>query len=101
MRDALAGRASVVRSQPYYLDVTPHGADKGTAVAALLRLVGARPEDLVVLGDMENDLPMFRRASVSIAMGNASDAVKAAAHRVTLANDADGFAHAVRHIILP
>ncbi|MGH7089335.1 MAG: Cof-type HAD-IIB family hydrolase [Stellaceae bacterium] len=100
-RAALAGHASVVRSQNYYLDVTPMGTDKGTAVAALLRRTGTNPEELIVLGDMENDLPMFRDAAFSIAMGNANAEVKDAAGAVTRSNDEDGFAHAVQHLILP
>ena len=50
---------------------------------------------------MENDVPMFRQAGFSIAMGNASDAVKGAASASTLANDEDGFAAAVERLILP
>jgi len=96
-----AGRATVVRSQHYYLDVTPHGTDKGTAVAALCRRLGVPLDRLVTLGDMENDVPMFRAAGFSIAMGNASDAVKQAARAVTLTNEADGFADAVERLILP
>lgn len=100
-RERLSGRATVVRSQLYYLDVTPHGTNKGTAVAGLCRRLGVPPERLVTLGDMENDVPMFRAAGFSIAMGNASDAVKQAARAVTLTNDQDGFADAVERLILP
>jgi hydroxymethylpyrimidine pyrophosphatase-like HAD family hydrolase len=52
-------------------------------------------------GDKETNRPMFRRTAFSIATGNASAAVKAAAHAVALANDEDGFAHAVHTIIVP
>jgi hypothetical protein len=100
-RARLSNRATVVRSQLYYLDITPHGTNKGTAVAALCRRLGVAPERLVTLGDMENDVPMFRAAGFSIAMGNASDAVKRAAQAATLANDEDGFADAVERLILP
>jgi hypothetical protein len=91
----------VVRSQLYYLDITPQGTNKGTAVEALCRRIGVPLERLVTLGDMENDVPMFRAAGFSIAMGNASDAVKGAARAATLTNDADGFADAVERLILP
>jgi hypothetical protein len=50
---------------------------------------------------MANDLPMFGVAGLAIAMGNAPPAVQARAAAVTLANDADGFAAAVRDVILP
>lgn len=101
VRERLSSEATVVRSQQYYLDVTPHGTNKGTAVTALCKRLGVPPERLVTLGDMENDVPMFRAAGFSIAMGNASDAVQRAAQAVTLTNEQDGFAEAVERLILP
>lgn len=96
----LAGAASVSRSQPYYLDVTPPGLDKGTFVSALAARLAIPLEHIAVLGDMENDLPMFRRAGVAIAMGNADEAVKSRAKFVTDSNAAEGFAHAIERFIL-
>jgi hypothetical protein len=100
-RERLAGQASVVRSQNYYLDITAPGIDKGVAVAALCRRIGVPPERTAVLGDMENDVSMFRVAGFSVAMGNASDAVKQAASATTRSNEDDGFADAVETLILP
>jgi hypothetical protein len=57
--------------------------------------------EIVTLGDMANDLPMFRNSGFSIAMGNASAEVKRAASALTLSNDEDGFAEAVERVILP
>jgi hydroxymethylpyrimidine pyrophosphatase-like HAD family hydrolase len=55
--------------------------------------------EIAVLGDMENDLEMFRKAGFAIAMGNAAAEVKRAADVVTLSNEEDGWASAVeRHI---
>jgi Cof subfamily protein (haloacid dehalogenase superfamily) len=97
---ALAGRASVARSQAYYCDVTPPGIDKGRLVDLLAARLGARRDEIAVLGDMGNDVEMFRRAGFPIAMGNATPEVKALAQAVTLSNDADGFAVAIeRHIL--
>jgi hypothetical protein len=97
----LAGRASVARSQPYYLDVTPAGTDKGVAVAELAARLGIATAEIATIGDMENDTPMFRRSGFSIAMGNATPEVKRLADAATLANDEDGFANAVESLILP
>ncbi len=101
MRDALGDRASVVRSQPYYLDVTPAGTSKGALLPELTRRLGVPAEEIVTLGDMENDVSMFRNSGFSIAMGNASAEVKSAASAVTLSNDEDGFAEAIERIVLP
>jgi hypothetical protein len=101
MREALGGEATVTRSQRYYLDITPPGVDKGTFVDALSRLLGIERAEIAVIGDMQNDLAMFRRAGLAIAMGNADERVKAEAAHVTGSNDDDGFAAGVEAFILP
>ncbi|HEX4192605.1 MAG TPA: HAD-IIB family hydrolase, partial [Stellaceae bacterium] len=100
-RAQFAGRAMAVRSQTYYLDFVAPGVDKGLAVRELSKTIGIPFDQIVTLGDMENDVSMFRQAGFSIAMGNASDAVKAQAQEATLTNDDDGFAAAVEKFILP
>jgi len=97
---ALAGRANVARSQPYYCDVVPPGIDKGRLIVLLSERLGVPRQEILVLGDMENDLEMFGAAGFSVAMGNAAEAVKQAASAVTLSNDEDGFAVAIeRHVL--
>ncbi|KQN90909.1 hydrolase Cof [Sphingomonas sp. Leaf231] len=98
---AFGERATVAQSQTYYLDVTAITANKGDGIAALANALDIDLADTVAIGDQANDLPMLARAGLSIAMGNAPDAVKAAAHETTRANDADGVAHAIDTIILP
>ena len=100
-RAPFATRVTAVRSQPYYLDFVAPGVDKGLAVRELTPMIGVELSEVVTLGDMENDVPMFRQAGFSIAMGNASDAVKQQAQETTLTNDEDGFAAAVERFILP
>jgi Cof subfamily protein (haloacid dehalogenase superfamily) len=96
----LAGRADAIRSQPYYCDVIPSGINKGRLIALLSQRLGVPREEILVLGDMENDLEMFRMAGFAVAMGNAADAVKRAAQAVTLSNDEDGVAAAIeRHVL--
>jgi Cof subfamily protein (haloacid dehalogenase superfamily) len=96
----LGKRASAARSQPYYLDVTSPQANKGEVVTMLARLQGIAPEQIATIGDMPNDVLMFRKSGFSIAMGNASDEVKAQASAVTDSNENEGFAKAVRKFIL-
>ena len=93
--------ATAHRSQTYYLDLTHRNANKGYAVEALSRHTGVPRSEIAVLGDMVNDVPMFRVAGFSVAMGNGSDAVRAAASATTAANSADGWAQAVDRLILP
>ena len=96
----LEGRASAKRSQKYYLDVTPHGADKGHAVRRIAATLGIELDEVAVIGDMNNDMPMFEVASHRIAMGNGTDALKAGATFVTTDNEHDGFAVAVDRYVL-
>lgn len=96
----LEGRARAVRSQAYYLDVTDLHATKGYAVTELARRIGVPLQRVAVIGDAPNDLPMFERAALAIAMGQAEDAVKKAADFVTAGNDDDGVAAAIDRYIL-
>jgi Cof subfamily protein (haloacid dehalogenase superfamily) len=99
-REALAGRATVVRSQPYYCDVIPPGIDKGRLVDLLSQRLGVPREEIAVLGDMGNDVEMFGHAGFAIAMGNATPEVAALAQARTLSNAEDGFAAAIDRYIL-
>jgi Cof subfamily protein (haloacid dehalogenase superfamily) len=100
LRKELHGQASVARSQPYYLDITAPNLDKGTFVDALSNQLGVSRNAIAVLGDMENDLAMFSKAGLSMAMGNASIDVKRQASYVTASNAEDGFALAIERYIL-
>ena len=62
----LAGRATVLRSQQYYLDVTHPQANKGYAAQQLAKLLGIADAEMCCLGDMPNDVPMFRVAGMSV-----------------------------------
>ncbi len=97
---SLAGRATVLRSQAYYCDVTPPGIDKGRLVELLAQRLAVPTAEIAVLGDMGNDVEMFRRAGFAIAMANASPEVKALAQAQTASNDEDGFALAIDRYIL-
>ena len=99
MQETLGGRATAVRSQSYYLDVTPPGRDKGTFVQAMAKRLGIPTGAVATIGDMENDLAMFRASGLSFAMGNAADDIKKMATHVTASNEDEGFAKAVEIIL--
>ena len=98
---ALKGRATVARSQTYYLDVTAPDANKGHGVAELAKALRVPLEQTAVIGDGQNDVYMFKVAALSIAVDNASDEVKEAADHVTAANTDDGVAKAIDRYVLP
>jgi Cof subfamily protein (haloacid dehalogenase superfamily) len=100
VRAALADHATVARSQSYYLDITHPLANKGVALSEIARLLGVPLAEIAVIGDGGNDVAMFERSGLSIAMGNASPAVQRVANFVTESNHDDGFANAVERFIL-
>jgi hypothetical protein len=78
------------------LGVFALGADKGTALDLVLDRLRLKPEDVMAIGDNFNDLPMFARARIGVAMSNAPDEVKRAATAVAPSNDEEGVAWALR-----
>ena len=101
MRAGFGGDATIGMSQTYYLDLTHLLANKGDGVATLARIAGVDLASVAVLGDQYNDVPMFERAGMAIAMGQAPEPVKAKAAYVSTSNDEDGVAHAIDAILLP
>jgi Cof subfamily protein (haloacid dehalogenase superfamily) len=99
MQEAVGQQATAVRSQTYYLDVTPPGHDKGTFVEAMAKRLRISTGAVATIGDMQNDLAMFKNSGLSIAMGNATDDVKKQASQVTSSNEDEGFARAIDFIL--
>jgi len=93
-------RVSAALSQPYYLDVTHPKANKGEVVSALSALLAVPTAQIATIGDMPNDVLMFRNSGVSIAMGNANSDVRHAAVFVTRSNTEEGFARAMERFVL-
>ena len=99
MKQTVGAEATAVRSQSYYLDVTPAGHDKGTFVENIAKRLGISTDAVATIGDMQNDLPMFAKSGMSFAMGNATDDVKKCATHVTDTNERDGFARAMEMVL--
>jgi Cof subfamily protein (haloacid dehalogenase superfamily) len=75
---------SAARSQPYYLDVTHPKANKGSVVEMLSEFLKIPSAEIVTIGDMPNDVFMFKKSGYSIAMGQASEEVKKSATSLLL-----------------
>jgi Cof subfamily protein (haloacid dehalogenase superfamily) len=96
----LGGTASATRSQSYYLDITNAAANKGEAVAGIARHASIPLDRVLTIGDGANDTPMFGVSGFSVAMGNATDAVKHLADVVTDSCEEEGFAKAIERYVL-
>ena len=92
IREQLPATLRVVQTAPFYLEVIPAAIHKGQGLLDTCKSLGITPAQTVAFGDAENDIPMLRAAGVGVAMGNAAEAVKAAADAVTDTNNADGIA---------
>jgi Cof subfamily protein (haloacid dehalogenase superfamily) len=97
---AFGQRATANRSQPYYLDITHKDANKGAVVEYLSHHMEVPAAEIATIGDQPNDVLMFKRSGFSIAMGNASDQVKAQASATTDSYNDEGFAKAIERFIL-
>ena len=97
--ESLGSAASVARSQAYYLDITDPQANKAAALRVVAAYYDIAVDEIVAIGDGQNDIGMLREAAFSIAMGNATQTVQAAADFVTDSNEEDGFAKALTHIL--
>jgi len=100
IRERFGDRVSAACSQRHYLDVTHPEANKGVVFQRLSRDLGISHEAIATVGDMPNDVEMFAFSGLSIAMGQASEQVKACARRVTRPNTQDGFAEAMERYVL-
>ena len=96
----LGDKASVLCSQRYYLDITHQLANKGHAVELIAQWEKLSKHEIAVIGDMPSDVPMFKQAGLSIAMGNANLSVQKQADFVTDTDANDGFAKAIENYIL-
>lgn len=81
------------------LTLTAMGAHKGFALEVACEHLGIGPDEVVVFGDSDNDLEMFRVAGASVAMGQAQEHLRSAATFVTASNDEDGVAIAIERLL--
>ncbi|MGE9553310.1 sugar-phosphatase [Erwinia amylovora] len=93
-------RYTIMKSSPYYLEILSKQVNKGAGVKALADRLGLAREEVMAVGDQENDIAMLEYAGTGVAMGNGIDSVKAVAQFVTKTNQEDGVAHAIEKFAL-
>jgi hydroxymethylpyrimidine pyrophosphatase-like HAD family hydrolase len=95
-----ANRLSVVRSHAIFGELTALGVSKGAALAALAERLHVPREQVIAIGDHENELPMIEWAGLGLAMGNAVAPVREAADAVIPPVTESGVAWAIERYIL-
>lgn len=89
---------SLVRWHPNFADVIPVNGGKEFGIKAVMAALGLAGEKVMVFGDGENDMSMLQYADLGVAMGNASDLVKASADYVTSHINDNGISNALREL---
>jgi Cof subfamily protein (haloacid dehalogenase superfamily) len=92
--------APALQFDSYLLEITPAGATKGEALARLAARLGVDRSAVIAVGDAPPDVGMIQYAGLGVAMGNASEDVKAAADYIAPSAEEDGVAHVVERFIL-
>ncbi len=94
------GQVEITRSAPRFCEFMSLGVSKASAIKILADKFNIANEEILAIGDSDNDLPMIKAAGCGVAMGNAVAAVKAACPRITDTCENDGFAKAVYDYVL-
>jgi Cof subfamily protein (haloacid dehalogenase superfamily) len=96
----LGKNATLVQALDDMLEVLPPGASKGSGLRRLLADLEVAPENVLAIGDGENDVEMLQLAGVGVAVANAMPAAKAAADFIVASHDDDGVAEAIERFVL-
>lgn len=91
---------TLVKSLDNGYDINAAGVTKGRALKAYAELQGIPLDRVAAFGDQHNDLSMFAVAGLAVAMGNAPEAVQAAADHIAPTNDQSGLAWGIRNLVL-
>ena len=94
------GPTEITTSLDSNLEINAPGVTKGSALLALAEHLGLARSQLMAMGDSGNDLAMLQAAGLGVAMGNATEEVKAAADAVSADNNHDGVAVAIEKYVL-
>jgi Cof subfamily protein (haloacid dehalogenase superfamily) len=95
-----AGRLEVLRTHKNYVELMPLGITKGDALEALASRLGIARDEVIAIGDQENDLTMVQWAGLGLAMGNAIPRLKEVAKAVIPSVEEAGVAWAIEHYVL-
>jgi Cof subfamily protein (haloacid dehalogenase superfamily) len=97
IQEATSDQLYVCHSTPYFIEILPKDIDKGPSLVSLCQRLGISSSEMMTFGDSNNDKQMIQLAGIGVAMGNADDDIKQVADFITLDNNSDGVAYALKH----
>lgn len=98
--DSFKEKYMMIKSTPFYLEILHPIVSKGRAIKQLAEKLSIKREEIICIGDGENDLSMIEYAGCGVAMANAAPTIKEAADFQTLSKDENGVAYAIEQLIL-
>ncbi|UDG81477.1 Sugar phosphatase YidA [Candidatus Profftia lariciata] len=90
---------TIMKSSPYYLEILNKNANKGKGVALIAKYLNISRENIMSIGDHDNDLAMVKYAGIGVAMGNAEPILKEVAQFITNTNEEDGVMVAINKFL--
>ncbi|MBB1535182.1 Cof-type HAD-IIB family hydrolase [Leptotrichia sp.] len=96
----LKDKYDAVLSQIHIFEMLPFGTNKAAALKELAEKLGIEREEIMTIGDGNNDVEMLEFAGIGVAMGNGTESAKKAANYVTDTNENHGVAKAIEKYIL-
>lgn len=99
LREAFPHGASFLKSKPHYIEIMPEGVDKGASMKRLAELLGLTPDEVMVFGDGQNDVPMLQFAGHGYAMANGCAEARACTPHIAPPNTEDGVAQVIERYL--
>jgi Cof subfamily protein (haloacid dehalogenase superfamily) len=84
----------IIKSSPYFCEISNPEATKAYAVEFLRQRWGIEKDEVLTIGDQDNDIELLKAGGISVAMGNATENLKSCADYITDTVDNDGFVQA-------
>ena len=100
LRALVGEEAHITKSKPHFLEITHKEGTKGHALRFMADHLGCSMQETIAIGDSWNDHEMIEAAGLGVAMGNATDKLKAIADYVTSSNNDDGVRHVIEKFVL-
>jgi len=91
--------AYIVKSTPYFCEISHPDAKKSSAVDFLRDFYGFKKEEILTIGDQNNDIELLKAGGIKVAMGNATEELKAVADYVTDTVCNNGFVRAMEKFV--
>ncbi|UQS84992.1 sugar-phosphatase [Apilactobacillus apisilvae] len=93
-------RFAVVKSTPVFIEFMNKNSSKGNALDSLAKDLNLTADNVMAIGDQNNDMSMIKYAGTGVAMGNGVDELKTVANKITKTNKENGVAYAIRNFVL-